>query len=147
MEPFDRQSMYWPASYSYDYYHYNPPFLPSYPLPNQAGAGPSSPPADEQDENGGHQQLVNNSYIYYVKLINPKRKSDFVRHWHGIKQVFKSPEPLKRKLVESFPSELPCSKGMDFQIGFFDPPYNTKCWIIDECDLTVMYASFESGPD
>lgn len=146
MEPFDRQSMYWPASYSYDYYHYNPPFLPSYPLPNQAGAGPSSPPADKQDENGGHQQLGDDSYIYYVKLINPKRKSDFVvRHWHGIKQVFKSPEALKRKLVESFPSDLPRSKGMDFQIGFFDPPYNTKRWIIDERDLTVMYASFESG--
>ena len=139
MEPFDRPPMYWPANYSYDYYQYNPAFVPSYP------SASSSTPAGEQDENGGHQD-DNDSYMYYVKLINPKRKSDFVvRHWHDVKKVFKSPEGLKRKLVESFPSELPPSKGIDFQIGFFDPPYNTKRWIIDERDLTVMYASFESG--
>ena len=99
MEPFDHQSAYQPPNYSYNYYQYNPACLPTYPLPNQAGAEPHTPPG-EQDENGGHlQDGDNNSYIYYVKLINPKRKSDFVvRHWHDIKHIFNSPEVLKRKL-------------------------------------------------
>ena len=47
--------------------------------------------------------------------------------------------------MDSFPSELPPSKGIDLQIVFFNPPYNTKRWIIDERDLTVMYVSFELG--
>ena len=92
----------------------SPTCLPTYPLPNQAGAGPSTPPG-EWNENGGHlQDGDNDSCIYYVKLINPKRKSNFVvRHWH-IKHVFKSPEALKRKLVESFPNELSRNKGINF---------------------------------
>ena len=44
--------------------------------------------------------------------------------------------------MESFSSEL---SRNNFQIGFFDPPYNTKHRIIDNCDLKVMYASYESG--
>ena len=63
--------MYWPANYSYNYYQYNPAFLPYYPPPSQVGAGPSSTPVAEQDEND--QPVNDDSYIYYVKLINPKR--------------------------------------------------------------------------
>ena len=150
MEPFDHQAMYWPPTFSaYNYYQYHPdgsqPPTLSLPNSNQVNAGPSTPQSglsdDDNPENG-----ESSSYVYYVKLINPRRKKDFVvRHWHGVNCVFKSSEALRRKLVESFPSELPHSKGIAFQIGFFGPPNNSKRWIFDDRDLTVMYSSVESG--
>ena len=59
------------------------------------------------------------SYLYSVKLINPKRKSDYVvRLWHDAKQVFSSVADVKQKLMDSFPKEF----HNVFSLGF----YSTK---------------------
>jgi hypothetical protein len=48
------------------------------------------------------------SYNYLVKIINPKKKSDFiVRMWHGVSEAFKTPSMLREKLREAFPNDIP----------------------------------------
>ena len=152
MEPFDPQAMYCPPTFSaYNYYQYHPdgsqpPTTLSTSLPNSnqvnAGPGPSTSHRDDDNPESGDSR----SYVYYVKPINPRRKEDFVvRHWHGVNCIFKSSEALRKKLAEFFPSEFPPSKGIAFQIGFFEPPNNSKRWNFDDRDLTVMYSALESG--
>ena len=80
-------------------------------------------------------------YDYYVRLINPKKKSDFiVRMWHDEHSQFKSPGELKIELLDTFPGDIPTTEN--FQVGYFEPPCNTKRWIVDKRDLTVMYDKF-----
>ena len=82
------------------------------------------------------------SYSYDVKIINPKKKSDFVvRRWHGVTEVIRSPAVLKVKLHESFPHDVPA--GSNLQVGYLEG--NHKRWIFEERDLGVMYDSFEPG--
>ena len=84
------------------------------------------------------------SYSYFVRLINPKNKSDFVvRMCHDITGMIQSPTALKLKLMDSFPSDIPSTT--DFQIGYFEPPSNTKRWIVDERDMKMMYSCYERG--
>ena len=84
----------------------------------------------------------NPTYTYYVKII--KKKSDYVvRMWHSIKHRFKSPEEIKLGLIESFPSEVPSTST--FQVGYLEPPSNTKRWLVEDRDLVAMYEYFESG--
>ena len=84
------------------------------------------------------------SYTYYVRMINPKKKSDFiVRTWHDESVQFKSPSELKFKLMDSFPDDVPSTSN--FQVGYFEPPGNTiKRWIVDKRDLSAMYELFHS---
>ena len=83
-------------------------------------------------------------YSYFVRIINPKKKSDYIaRMWHNVTQAFQSPTALKIKLMDSFPSDIPNS--MNFQVGYFEPPNNTKRWIVEERDLETMYGFYESG--
>lgn len=56
------------------------------------------------------------TYTYYVKIINTKKKSDYVvRLWHGVNNAFKSPAEIKLGLMDTFPAEVP-SKST-FQVG------------------------------
>lgn len=82
------------------------------------------------------------TYTYYVRMINPKKKSDFlVRTWHDETTQFKSPAELKLKLIDSFPNEVPSTSN--FQVGYFEPPGNSaKRWIMEKRDLSKMYKSF-----
>jgi hypothetical protein len=81
-------------------------------------------------------------YNYLVKIINPKKKSDFVvRMWHGVSEAFKNPSSLKEKLREAFPHDVP--SATDFQVGYLEG--NTKRWIVEERDLGAMYESFDDG--
>lgn len=78
------------------------------------------------------------------RIVNPKKKSDFlVRTWHDEHLQFKSPAELKIKLIDAFPNEV--STNSNFQVGYFEPPANTKRWIMDKRDLLVMYHTFNSG--
>ena len=71
------------------------------------------------------------NYVYYVRIINPKKKSDFmVRIWHDEHMQFKSPAEIKIKLLDAFLNEV-----SNFQIGYFEPPGNTKRWIVDKRDV------------
>ena len=57
-------------------------------------------------------QLKNVEFRNYVRLINPKRKSDFVvRMWHDEHSKFKSPAELKIKLLDAFPSDIPSTEN------------------------------------
>lgn len=84
------------------------------------------------------------TFNYYVKIINIKRKSDFVvRMWHDVKSVFQSLEDMKVELMKSFPTEVPSTSS--FQVGYLEPPNNAKRWLIEERDLNAMYKFFEPG--
>jgi hypothetical protein len=98
---------------------------------------PASPPASS-DESAP-------TYSYYVRMINPKKKSDYlVRTWHDETGQFKSPAELKLKLIDSFPNDV--SSASNFQIGYFEPPGNTtKRWIVEKRDLSTMYSLFSDG--
>ena len=79
-----------------------------------------------------------------MKIINPKRKSDFiVRMWHSAKHAFKSPTELKVGLMESFPGEVPSTTS--FQVGYLESPGSTKRWLVEDRDLIALYNSHEPG--
>ena len=83
-------------------------------------------------------------YSYFVKMINPKKKSDFVvRMWHDEHSQFKSPAELKIKLLDTFPEDI--SNTQDFQVGYFEPPGSTKRWISSNRDIVAMYTTFKPG--
>ena len=87
----------------------------------------------DSDEDSG-------SYTYLVKIINPKKKSNYiVRMWHGVSEAFKTPTVLREKLRKAFPDDI----STDFQIGYLEG--NTKRWIVQERDLSTMYNSFDDG--
>ena len=81
------------------------------------------------------------TYSYFVRIINPKKKSDYiVRVWHNIKRKFNSLTELKIALMDSFTADIPSTTN--FHVGYLEPPGNTKCWLVDERDLMAMYSSF-----
>jgi len=58
-------------------------------------------------------------HSYFVRIINPKKKSDFVvRTWHDASETFDSPRSLKLKLMESFPDDVP--DHVSFQVALSD---------------------------
>lgn len=83
------------------------------------------------------------SYFYDVKIINPKKNSDFVvRRWHdNITEVFQTPTILQVKLRESFPEDVPV--GTDLKLGYLQG--SQKCWIFEERDLQEMYELYTPG--
>ncbi len=85
------------------------------------------------------------TYSYYVRMINPKKKTDFlVRMWHDERAQFKSPAELKLKLIDSFANEV--STTGNFHVGYFEPPGNSnKRWIVEKRDLSTIYSVFEPG--
>ena len=116
-----------PASTHYSYY-----------LPQEPGSHSQSQPQREPYRSNEQPRR----YSYDVKIINPKKKSDFVvRRWHGVSDVIRSPAALKVKLHESFPHDVPASSNI--QVGYLEG--NNKRWIFEELDLDVMYDSFQPG--
>lgn len=82
------------------------------------------------------------NYSYDVRIINPKKKSDFVvRRWHDETEIIKTPALLRVKLHESFPLDVPPTTN--FKVGYMKG--NQKCWIFEERDLKLMYESFKPG--
>ena len=57
--------------------------------------------------------------------------------------MFTSTDEIKAGLMETFPSEVPSTDT--FQLGYLEPPGNTKRWLVENRDLTSMYECFESG--
>ena len=77
------------------------------------------------------------TYQYLVKFISPTKKSKYItRVWHGVDNVFESLIELQEKLIEDFPDKLPSSRT--FEVGYLKKKNNTKRWIEDCGDLTVM---------
>ena len=78
-----------------------------------------------------------------VRIINPQRKSDYkVRIWHNIHEKFTSPEAIKEKLRDTFTENVPDS--LEFEIGYFEKPGNSKRWIETVDDVEAMYCSNQS---
>ena len=79
------------------------------------------------------------TYAYMVKLINPKRKSDFtIRTWYDTNEKFDTINSLRRKLIAAFAEEL----STTFQLGYLEPPSQAKRWLQDQRDLDNMYTIF-----
>lgn len=115
------------------------PYYPGYAFV-AATAASSTPPFVQQTVTSATAV----KYCYYVRLINPKRKSEYlVRMWHDKIEKFDSPAKLKLSLMDSFPSDIP--NTTDFQMGYFEPPNNIKRWIVDARDLKEMYSCYEVG--
>ena len=82
------------------------------------------------------------TYAYMVKLINPKRKSDFtIRTWYDTNEKFDTINSLRRKLIAAFAEEL----STTFQLGYLEPPSQAKRWLQDQRDLDNMYTIFSKG--
>ncbi len=138
--------MAYPHSWTPSYQGYD--FAAAYQVfPVQEGDGrPSWQPGSSTQNSTGHGEADPSaaSYTYYVRMINPKKKSDFVvRLWHDATEKFHSPAGLRLKLMDSFPNDVPSTT--DFQIGFFEPPNNTKRWLVDQRDLDTMYSRCHTG--
>ena len=116
--------------------------ITSYHQPSQmcvhahAGSPAPSDSSNEEESTG--------KYSYFVRIINPKKKSDYVvRAWHDVKSRFDTPDSLREKLVEHFPDDLP--DNLRFKVGYFEGRGSTKRWIFEPQDLETMYSSFDSS--
>lgn len=88
-------------------------------------------------------QIGGSTYTYMIKLINPKRKSDFtIRNWYDIGKKFDTISDLKRKLMATFSDEL---SAETFQLGYLEPPSQAKRWLQEQRDLDGMYTIFPPG--
>lgn len=120
-------------------------FCPRFPPPHCApsnNGGNIRTQHYERESDSDSEDHGSGSYTYLVKIINPKKKSDYiVRMWHGVSEAFKTPTTLREKLREAFPHDIPSST--DFQVGYLEG--NTKRWIVEERDLSAMYDSFDDG--
>ena len=110
---------------------------PGSPRSAQAFHGPVQPPVAVDTSTSETESEQTSGYSYFVKMINPKKKSDFVvRMWHDEHSQFKSPAELKIKLLDTFPEDI--SNTQDFQVGYFEPPGSTKRWISSNRDIVAM---------
>ena len=110
----------------------------------QAFHGPVQPPVAVDTSTSETESEQTSGYSYFVKMINPKKKSDFVvRMWHDEHSQFKSPAELKIKLLDTFPEDI--SNTQDFQVGYFEPPGSTKRRILSNRDIVAMYTTFKPG--
>ena len=70
------------------------------------------------------------TYTYMIKLINPKRKSDFtIRNWYDVGEKFDTISDLKCKLMATFSDEL---SAKTFQLGYLEPPSQAKRWLQEQ---------------
>ena len=125
---------------------------PRYPVPVREYAGRSSnltgrqtsvlTQETEPEHESESDSEVCCTYSYLVKIINPKKKSDYVvRMWHGVSESFQHPTNVKEKLREAFRHDIP--QAGDFQLGYLEG--NTKRWIVEDKDLCAMYKTFGDG--
>ena len=47
--------------------------------------------------------------------------------------------------MDHFPNELAATTCTNFKLGYFEPPSNTKRWLVEQRDLQEMYKSFSNG--
>ncbi len=82
--------------------------------------------------------LLLQEYSYRVKIINPRKKSDFqTRELHHFHAKFPSVIELKGTLMEEFTTQLP--ETTDFSVGYFSGKQSAKRWVINQDDLDLMY--------
>ena len=82
---------------------------------------------------------TDSTYIYHLRIINPKKRSDYVtRTWHGVSSKFHTPSALRAQIQESFPDDVPSTT--DFNVSYLEG--NTRHWIVVENDLLAMYSTF-----
>ena len=61
--------------------------------------------------------------------------------WHSQKNTLRSLTELKMGLMDFFPADVLSTTS--FQIGYLEPPSNTKRWLVEEHELIAMYEFFE----
>ena len=123
--------------------------MPAFPPPQHTTGVEGSSNCTQQTslykrESGSDSDEDSGSYDYLVKIINPKKKSDYiVRIWHGVSEAFKTPTVLREKLRKAFPHDIPSTT--EFQIGYLEG--NTKRWVVEERDLRAMPCHVHSFND
>ena len=82
------------------------------------------------------------TYTYTLKVINPKRKSQFRVEKFRKGGAFKTPMELRLYIIENYEKLLPATT--DFDIGYFKPCRgSTKVYIKSDADLDTMYESYK----
>ena len=77
-------------------------------------------------------------YSYRLKIINSKKKSDFIiRDIHRFHGVFTSILDLKEKIMDEFGNDVPATTN--FNVGYFSGRQSAKRWIMTREDLDLMY--------
>ena len=79
---------------------------------------------------------------YAFKIINPRKKGEYVTKTFRADGAFKTPEELQDKMYETFSDFLP--EGRDFELGFYQGRGGSKTAILDEEDMTSMYEYYSS---
>ena len=89
-------------------------------------------------------QVHSESYNYTIKIINPRRKRDFiVRNWHNVHEKFNSIRDLKKKLLDTISGDI--SDKDDFCVGYSEKRSNSKRWIKTRDDINSMYKTYGTG--
>ena len=83
------------------------------------------------------------TYTYTLKIINPKRKSQFRVEKFRKEGVFKSPLELQTFIAESYKECVPPA-STEFDIGYFKPSRgSSKVYIKSNADIECMYESYK----
>lgn len=82
------------------------------------------------------------TYSYTLKIINPKRKSEFRVEKFWKVGAFKAPMELRLFIIGSYEELVPSST--DFDIGYYKPSRGlTKIYIKSDTDMQIMYESYK----
>ncbi len=79
------------------------------------------------------------NYNYSVKIVNPKKKTDYVIQTLRFADRFGSLEHLKKTLVESCRDKVPSDIE---QLGYIEPGHGSKGklrWLLNDQDIEDMY--------
>ena len=83
-------------------------------------------------------------YSYRIKIINPKKKSEFVVcNLPDLCNKFESILVLRAKLVESLGEQVP--KTLTFNVGYYQGQQHSEISLYTDKDLDAMYQKCPSG--
>ena len=81
-------------------------------------------------------------YTYTLKIINPKRKSEFRVEKFRKGGIFKTPMELRLFIIGSYEELVPSTT--DFDIGYYKPSRgSTKVYIKSDTDMPIMYEIYK----
>ena len=82
-------------------------------------------------------------YTFTLKIINPKRKSQFRVEKFRKKGVFRTPLEIQTYIAESY-KEYVSSVNTEIDIGYFKPSRgSSKLYIKSNADIECMYESYK----
>ncbi len=82
-------------------------------------------------------------YTYSLRIINPKKRSQFSVEKFRRDDKFKSPRELRLCVLSECEGSVP--DNTEFDIGYFKGRGSAKVWIKSEDDLKCMYDAYSKG--